>query len=171
MEELEHGVVGAQDRWPDKKTDGCQGQKVGMKELADIETNGEQFKSLVADLIAHHVAVTSTLTVFETFTPGTPEPPGLDVLDPILQQDFQKFRANVNSRKESDYVGLVARGRAMDRRFAHAGGLLLAGAAPPGVCSGLAVLPVVARVPLGLFGSPAAASYPRLGGRPVGGCG
>ncbi|MEO8880843.1 MAG: amidohydrolase family protein [Gemmatimonadaceae bacterium] len=132
IDDLEHGFFVATDFVPDKKPDVCPGQNVGMKALADVDTNGTAFKSLVADLIAHHVALTSTLTVFETFTPGTPEPPGLDVLDPILQQDFKEFRANVNGRKESIYVALFAKERAMERQFAHAGGLLIAGTDPTG---------------------------------------
>ncbi|HMI58220.1 MAG TPA: amidohydrolase family protein, partial [Gemmatimonadaceae bacterium] len=82
--------------------------------------------------IAHHVALTSTLTVFETFTPGTPEPPGLDVLDPILKDGFEKFRETVQGKKESIYVGLFAKERAMERLFAKAGGLVIAGTDPTG---------------------------------------
>ena len=132
IDDLEHGFFVATDFVPNKKPDVCPGQNVGMTALAAVDTNGAQFKSLVADLIAHHVALTSTLTVFETFTPGTPTPPGLDVLDPILQDDFQKFRASVNKRTESIYVGLFAKERAMERQFAHAGGLLIAGTDPTG---------------------------------------
>ena len=132
IDDLEHGFFVATDFVPDKKPDVCPGQNVGMTALAAVDTNGAQFKALVADLIAHHVALTSTLTVFETFTPGTPPPPGLDVLDPILQDDFQKFRASVNKKSESMYTGLLAKERAMERQFAHAGGLLIAGTDPTG---------------------------------------
>ncbi|MBA2683930.1 MAG: amidohydrolase family protein [Gemmatimonadaceae bacterium] len=132
IDDLEHGFFVATDFVPDKKPDVCPGQGTGMKSLLDVDTNGTAFKSLVADLVAHHVALTSTLTVFETFTPGSPEPPGLDVLDPILQQDFQTFRAAVNSKKESIYTRLFAKERAMERQFARAGGLLIAGTDPTG---------------------------------------
>jgi len=54
------------------------------------------------------------------------------VLDPILQQQFEQFRASVNKKSESMYVGLLAKERAMERQFAHAGGLLLAGTDPTG---------------------------------------
>ncbi len=132
IDDLEHGFFVATDFVPDKKPDVCPGQGVGMKALAAVDTNGALFKSLIAELIAHHVALTSTLTVFETFTPGTPTPPGLDVLDPILQDDFQKFRASVNKRTESIYTALFAKERAMERQFARAGGLLIAGTDPTG---------------------------------------
>ena len=103
-----------------------------MTALAAVDTNGAPFKALVADLVAHHVALTSTLTVFETFTPGTPEPPGLDVLDPILQDQFEQFRASVNKKTESIYIALFAKERAMELQFVHAGGLLIAGTDPTG---------------------------------------
>jgi imidazolonepropionase-like amidohydrolase len=132
IDDLEHGFFVATDFVPDKKPDVCPGQNVGMTALAAVDTNGAQFKALVADLIAHHVALTSTLTVFETFTPGTPEPPGLDVLDPILKDGFEKFRGAVQEKKESIYVGLFAKERAMERLFAKAGGLVIAGTDPTG---------------------------------------
>ena len=37
-------------------------------------------KVLESGLVDKHVALTSTLTVFETFTPGRPMPPGIEVL-------------------------------------------------------------------------------------------
>lgn len=132
IDDLEHGFFVATDFVPGKKPDVCPGQNVGMTALAATDTSGAQFKSLVAYLIAHHVALTSTLTVFETFTPGQPTPPGLDVLDPILKQQFEQFHETVNKKTESMYIGLFAKERAMEVTFARAGGLLLAGTDPTG---------------------------------------
>jgi imidazolonepropionase-like amidohydrolase len=132
IDDLEHGFFVATDFVPDKKPDVCPGQNIGMAALAAVDTNGAPFKTLVADLVSHHVALTSTLTVFETFTPGTPEPPGLDVLDPILRDQFEQFRATVQGRKESIYIALFAKERAMERQFVRAGGLLIAGTDPTG---------------------------------------
>ncbi len=132
IDDLEHGFFVATDFVPDKKPDECPGQQVGMKALAEVDTAGKPFKTLVADLVSHHVALTSTLTVFETFAPGQPEPPGLEVLDPILRDRFAKFRESVDSKKESIYAGLLALERGMEVQFVRAGGLLLAGTDPTG---------------------------------------
>ncbi|MDQ2767721.1 MAG: amidohydrolase family protein [Gemmatimonadota bacterium] len=132
IDDLEHGFFVATDFVPDKKPDVCPGQNVGMTALGAVDTSGAPFKALIADLVSHHVALTSTLTVFETFTPGTPEPPGLDVLDPILKDQFEQFRASVNKKTESMYVALFAKERAMERQFVRAGGLLIAGTDPTG---------------------------------------
>jgi imidazolonepropionase-like amidohydrolase len=132
IDDLEHGFFVATDFVADKKPDVCPGQTVGMTALAAVDPDGAPFKSLVADLIAHHVALTSTLTVFETFTPGTPTPPGLDVLDPILRQQFEQFHDAVQKKTESIYVALFAKERAMEVQFVRAGGLLIAGTDPTG---------------------------------------
>jgi enamidase len=132
IDDLEHGFFVATDFVPNKKPDVCPGQGVGMAALAKVDTATPAFKSLVADLIAHHVAVTSTLTVFETFTPGQPLPPGLDVLDPILKAQFEQTYARIQASTHSIYSDLFAKDRAMELAFARAGGLLIAGTDPTG---------------------------------------
>ena len=132
IDDLEHGFFVATDFVPKKEPDVCPGQSIGMAALAAVDTSDARFRSLVADLIAHHVAVTSTLTVFETFTPGQPVPPGLEVLDPVLRERFEQFRARVESNPRSVYSTLFGRERAMELYFAHAGGLLVAGTDPTG---------------------------------------
>jgi imidazolonepropionase-like amidohydrolase len=132
IDDLEHGFFVSTDFDASKKPDVCPGQAAGMASMAKLDPNGAQFKSLIADLIAHHVAITSTLTVFETFTPGQPMPPGLDVLDPILKQRFEKFYATVQANDHSIYSTLFAKDRAMELQFARAGGLLIAGTDPTG---------------------------------------
>ena len=132
IDNLEHGFFVSTDFVPNKQQDVCPGQGVGMAAVAKVDTGSAEFKSLVQDLIAHHVAVTSTLTVFETFTPGQPMPRGLDVLDPILKQRFEQFYAATQRNTHSIYPALFAKDRAMELQFARAGGLLIAGTDPTG---------------------------------------
>ena len=62
---------------------GAQVQPPGLEYYAvALDENGAPFKALVQTLIKATVALTSTLTVFETFTPGQPKPPGIEVLTP-----------------------------------------------------------------------------------------
>ncbi len=132
IDDLEHGFFVATDFVPDKKPDVCPGQAEGMKALAATDPDGDAARSLIRDLVQHHVAVTSTLTVFETFTPGRPEPPGLEVLDPILRERFEQGRARVNAQETSIYPKLLKQDMAMEHAFAKAGGLLVAGTDPTG---------------------------------------
>jgi enamidase len=132
IDNLEHGFFVATDFVRDKKPDVCPGQAAGMAALDTVNVDGDAFRSLIQDLIAHHVAVTSTLTVFETFTPGQPMPRGLEVLDPILRQEFEARHAATQRVPGSRFTTLFPRNRAMELRFARAGGLLLAGTDPTG---------------------------------------
>jgi imidazolonepropionase-like amidohydrolase len=132
IDNLEHGFFVATDFVTNKKPDECPGQAEGQATVAAIDPNSDAVRSLIADLVAHHVALTSTLTVFETFVPGRPLPPGLDVLDPQLRAQFEKRHAATAASTASVYPSLFARARAMELAFARAGGLLLVGTDPTG---------------------------------------
>ncbi len=132
IDNLEHGFFPATDFVTDKKPDECPGQAVGQKTIAALDENGAPFKNLVKLLIDKKVALTSTLTVFETFTPGRPKPPGLDVLTPQLREQFEQTFARTAQNKDSLYPTLFPKGMALERAFAKAGGLLLAGTDPTG---------------------------------------
>src|SRR5262249_34269818 len=121
IDDLEHGFFVATDFVKDKQPDVCPGQMAGMTALGGVDPKSSDFTSLMQYLIAHHVAVTSTLTVFETFTPGQPVPPGLDVLDPILKTQFEQGYARVQQNTSSQFTSLLALDRAMELAFARAG--------------------------------------------------
>jgi enamidase len=132
IDDLEHGFFVATDFVSGKRPDLCPGQNEGMTALAAIDSSTPAFRSLVRELVQRHVAVTSTLTVFETFTPGQPLPPGIDVLDPILEQQFRQNYDRAQRNTQSIYAKLFAAERAMELAFVHAGGLLVAGTDPTG---------------------------------------
>ena len=61
------------------------GQMRWRHRTTDYRSDGTGWGPLVAELVKRKVAITSTMTVFETFTPGRPMPPGIDVLTPRAQ--------------------------------------------------------------------------------------
>ena len=132
IDNLEHGFLAATDFVADKQPDVCPGQGRGQQSIIALDENGEPFKSLVKKLIDARVALTSTLTVFETFTPGRPLPPGLEVLTPQLKQQFEQTYARVSKNTESTYTKLFPKAMALERAFARAGGTLVAGTDPTG---------------------------------------
>jgi imidazolonepropionase-like amidohydrolase len=132
IDNLEHGFLAATDFVADKKPDACPGQGAGQKSIAALDEDGEPFKALVRKLIDRNVALTSTLTVFETFTPGRPMPPGLDVLAPQLRESFERNHARTAQNQQSLYATLFPKAMALERAFAKAGGLLVAGTDPTG---------------------------------------
>ncbi|HTR76510.1 MAG TPA: amidohydrolase family protein [Gemmatimonadaceae bacterium] len=132
IDDLEHGFFVSTDFFPGKRPDVCPGQTPGEQSLAAMDPGSPPVKALITDLVSHHVALTSTLTVFETFVPGRPMPPGLDVLDTNLQVAFAQSYARTQRSTASVYATLFPKARAMEVAFARAGGLLLAGTDPTG---------------------------------------
>jgi imidazolonepropionase-like amidohydrolase len=132
IDNLEHGFLASTDFVTDKKPDTCPGQGAGQQSIGRLDENGEPFKALVKKLVDRKVALTSTLTVFETFTPGRPLPPGLEVLTPQLREDFERNYARTAGNEKSGYVTLFPKAMALERAFVKAGGLLIAGTDPTG---------------------------------------
>jgi len=132
IDDLEHGFLASTDFVSDKTPDVCPGQGKGQQSVNATDTSSAAFKSLVADLVRRKVAITSTLTVFETFTPGQPVPPGLDVLTPQLRDQFLQLHANVARMPNSIYATLLPKAMSMELAYARAGGLLVAGTDPTG---------------------------------------
>lgn len=136
IDDLEHGFFVATDFVADKKPDECPGQTKGLATVAAQDPNSEAVRSLIANLVKRRVALTSTLTVFETFVPGRPLPPGLDVLEPQLRAQFEQRVAAANAtaaNATSTMTPLFAKARAMELAFSRAGGLLIAGTDPTGI--------------------------------------
>jgi imidazolonepropionase-like amidohydrolase len=132
IDNLEHGFFAATDFVAGKKPDVCPGQAEGQASVGAVDPNSDAVKSLIKLLIQRHVALTSTLTVFETFTPGRPLPPGLDVLDPILRDQFEQNFARTSRNPRSGYATLFPKARQLEVDFFRAGGTLLAGTDPTG---------------------------------------
>jgi imidazolonepropionase-like amidohydrolase len=132
IDNLEHGFLASTDFVTDKKPDECPGQGRGQQSIAALDQNGETFKVLVKKLVDKKVALTSTLTVFETFTPGRPKPPGLDVLVADLRQLYERTYERTSQNTQSTYVKLFPNGMALERAFVKAGGMLIAGTDPTG---------------------------------------
>ena len=72
IDNLEHGIVADTEFFPGKKPGVCpaDGAEEDFAKNLDIESAAVQ--SMIRDLVAHHVAVTSTLAVFEVTVPNRP---------------------------------------------------------------------------------------------------
>ena len=130
IDNLEHGFLAATDFVSGKKPDACPSTAETQAALNDLEEDSPRFQVLVRKLIDRKVALTSTLTVFETLTPGRPVPPGLDVLIAPLKAQFEERYARVAANAASPYKKLFPKAMALERAFVRAGGLLLAGTDP-----------------------------------------
>ncbi|HEX7362712.1 MAG TPA: amidohydrolase family protein [Bryobacteraceae bacterium] len=140
IDDLEHGLFVDTEFDPGKKPDICPSQALTQKTLANLEIESAPVRKLIHDLVVHHVAVTSTLPVFETFIPGRPplEPRVLDALCPAARIDYLTIRARVGERAHSNAAAAMQKEMQFEREFAKAGGLLLAGEDPTGYGGDLA---------------------------------
>jgi len=133
IDNLEHGFGVMTDFFKGKEPDVCPARS--QQALADVDENSPEFESLVRTLIAHHVTLTSTLTVFETFTPGRPEAPeaARALLIPELRQMYEQGWAGVpTSDNLKPYATIFPKLMKMERMFSAAGGTLIAGTDPTG---------------------------------------
>ena len=78
--------------------------------------------------------LTSTLTVFETFTPGRPKAPqgALDAMLPEARAQYTQTWTQVASQPTSPYATLLPKEMQFELAFVRAGGQLLAGTDPTG---------------------------------------
>ena len=133
IDNLEHGFAVMTDFNKDKKPDEC--PKGSQQALASLDENGADVKALMDYLVQKHVALTSTLTVMETFTPGRPKAPerALSMLIPELRAQYEKTWSNsANIPTMKPYVTIFPKLMKMEKMFAERGGTLLAGTDPTG---------------------------------------
>jgi enamidase len=133
IDNLEHGFGTMTDFNKDKKPDLCPAGS--QQALADLDVNGEGVRSLIDLLVKKHVALTSTLTVFETFTPGRPKAPegALGVLIPQLRKAYEdRWAQTGNLNPYKPYVAIFPKLMKLEKMFVDAGGTLLAGTDPTG---------------------------------------
>jgi enamidase len=133
IDNLEHGFAVMTDFDKDKKPDEC---PLGSQQaLADVDTDSPDVKALIEFLVKKHVALTSTLTVFESFTPGRPEAPAraLDMLIPELRKDYEDTWANIaKNERAKPYAIILPKLMKWEKRFVDAGGMLISGTDPTG---------------------------------------
>jgi imidazolonepropionase-like amidohydrolase len=133
IDDLEHGFFVNTQLDSDKKPDVCS-QSAGGETLARMEPEGPEAKDLISTLIKHHVAITSTLPVFEGDAGGGRPPVRQQVLDamtPQAREDF--FLLRLRPRSMAVDAGLLWKhDLALEHEFAAAGGLLLSGPDPTG---------------------------------------
>lgn len=135
IDNLEHGFFASTDFVKDKQPDICPGQGTGQQTITALDENSAEFKSLVAELIAKKVALTSTLTVFEAGAAGAagrPIPPGTEVLVDSLRLQYQQRHANAQRNPQAGNVRLLQNAMKLEAAFHKAGGTLLAGTDPTG---------------------------------------
>jgi len=136
IDNLEHGFLIDTEFLPGKKPDQCPpGGGVGSPEFLQLDPNGAQMQDLFRFLIEHHVAITSTLPVFEQFVPGRPplQQRVLDAMLPEARANYLTARVQVHSDPQNGFAAIFKKEMELEHAFVQAGGLLLNGPDPSGI--------------------------------------
>jgi imidazolonepropionase-like amidohydrolase len=135
IDDLEHGLFVDTEFFPDKKPGVCPNPQAAEKSLLALEITSKPMQEMIRDLVAHHVAITSTLPVFETSVPNR-APLDARVLDAMLPEariSYLTIRSRISdAAAKSDMPALFKKELEFEREFVKQGGLLLAGLDPTG---------------------------------------
>jgi Amidohydrolase family len=131
IDDFEHGPVFTDTEFVEnKKLDVCpnEGEDTWLKQ----DVHGSRVQQLIHSLVSHHVAVTSTLPVFDALMPGRPklQQRTLDAMSAESAQSYLAMRARIPL--DSPMTALVRKEMDFEVEFVKAGGLLLAGPDPTG---------------------------------------
>jgi imidazolonepropionase-like amidohydrolase len=134
IDDFEHGPVYTDTEFVAGKTpDKCPDIKAMYASWLAKKVNDPQVVSLIRSLIEHHVAVTSTLPVFELGVSGRPpaQRRALEAMSSGARDSYLTFRALLDPADDSA-AKLFRLEMDFEQAFAAAGGLLLAGPDPTG---------------------------------------
>jgi imidazolonepropionase-like amidohydrolase len=134
IDNLEHGIAVDTEFLPNKKPDVCPPQNETVTNLTQLDIESAPVQEMIRDLVAHHVAVTSTLAVFEAFLPDRPplQQRVLDAMSDGARTNYLASRARAAERKDSPWPAALKKEMQFELDFARAGGLLMAGTDPTG---------------------------------------
>jgi imidazolonepropionase-like amidohydrolase len=137
IDDLEHGFFVNTQLDPGKQLDKCSDGQ-GIPTLAAMKPGSAEANALIKLLVDHHVAVTSTLPVFEQLLPmhAPLDPKAMAVLSPEARNDYLYLRNLLMMRGATDRAKAFAEAYkndlGLEHQFVASGGLLLAGPDPTG---------------------------------------
>jgi imidazolonepropionase-like amidohydrolase len=134
IDNLEHGIVVDTEFFPGKKPGICPAKEAAEDFAKNVDIEGAPVQAMIRDLVSHHVAVTSTLAVFEISVPNRPALRKMlrakDALSPQGWSTYLSVRGSI--AEENNPLSAVSLKKEMqfERDFVKAGGLLMAGCDP-----------------------------------------
>lgn len=134
IDDFEHGPVYTDSEFvAGRRSDKCPDGKAMQASWLGKHAGDPELVALIHTLIAHHVAVTSTLPVFELGVPGRApaQRRSLDAMSAAARDSYLVFRAQIDPENPAP-AQLFRTEMDFEHAFAAAGGLLLAGPDPTG---------------------------------------
>ncbi len=133
IDNLEHGMFVNTEYDAEKRPDVC--PQGSLPKLAEVDLASDAVRATFRDMVAHQVAMTSTLAVFELFVANRPplEQRVLDAMSPEVRTEYLASRARLGEPGSFAITPAVFRkAQEFDVAFVRAGGLLAAGVDPTG---------------------------------------
>jgi imidazolonepropionase-like amidohydrolase len=139
IDNLEHGFFVNTQLDPGKQPDVCP-RTSGNPTIAKMAPDTPEAKALIALLVSHHVAITSTLPVFQSQDPEHLrfDPRILEAMSAptreayLITRNNELMRAAANPKSAAEHAQVLKNDIAMEHAFYEAGGLLMAGPDPTG---------------------------------------
>jgi imidazolonepropionase-like amidohydrolase len=134
IDTLEHGFFTNSDYVPNRQADHCAPDM--RTSLLKVAIDGPEVQQTIREMVEHHVAMNSTLAVYELSYPDRPplEDRVLEALAPEAREEYLSARRETSARAaESTMPELFRRAQAFERAFVKAGGLLGSGVDPTGL--------------------------------------
>jgi len=137
IDNLEHGFFVNTQLDPGKQADKCP-DTVGTPTLLKMTPGSPEANALIKLLVDHHVALTSTLPVFEQSVPlhAPLQARQMDVLTSQAKESYLYLRnltaARAGTPRGQEFTQAYKNDLGLERQFVAAGGLLMAGPDPAG---------------------------------------
>ncbi len=132
IDALEHGFITNSAYVPGKQPDVCPAGN--MRVQTDVDETSAPVQASIRELVDRKVALTSTLAVYETFSPGRFKlnPGAMKLLAPDTKREVEETYAALGKDGLVVTERLLKKMMAWERDFVRAGGLLGAGVDPWG---------------------------------------
>ncbi len=134
IDNLEHGLLVDTEFTPGKERNVCPSQRQTMETIAKLDLKSAEVQKMIHVLVDRHVAITSTLAVFEAGIPGRPalEERTLDAMSPGAAESYLEAKERTSAYPNSTRDQYLKKEMDFERAFVAAGGLLMAGCDPTG---------------------------------------
>jgi imidazolonepropionase-like amidohydrolase len=134
IDNLEHGIVVDTEFTPGKQPGVCDARPASDYLANTLDIESAPVQEMIRDLVAHHVAITSTLAVFEISVANRPplarEARVQAVMTEAAWSHYLEVRAAIAEKPDTREATLLRKEMQFERDFVKAGGLLMAGADP-----------------------------------------
>ncbi len=134
IDNLEHGFFAATDFVRGKKENELPSPVIVAASQDELDVNAPEVASLISFLVEKHVALTSTLPVFEASVPGRPllSARELEAFSAPSRDSYLRTWARVNGPNDGRAASIWKKMLILEKMFFAAGGLLVAGTDPTG---------------------------------------